>query len=253
MYFQPIDEMALRHLFSSKYGEDVLQMVYLGPVLTSSGRIADSPDCLILDRSEKRWEILRCEFKHHPSTKKDFVDNGQFDIAVVWKILSPLDKQTLLDELRIQNGCRKILVLSEEPAFINTEEYRVPEASEFNGVDEVERVILVGVKGNTAYQTTFAAFIAAKIYPETFELEKMVSNLSNRFPEVKRMLPKGRANVVTKLRQTKPLLIEHMHAGTYRWTSAINANQATQVIERLIRTKFGREVPGSEDINPFIV
>lgn len=253
MYFQPIDEMALRHLFSSKYGEDVLRMVYLGPVLTSSGKIADSPDCLILDRSEERWERLRCEFKHHPSSKKDFVDNGQFDIAVVWKTLPPSDKQTLSDELRTQNGCRKILILSEEPAFANLPEYRVPEASEFNGVDEVERVILVGVKGNTAYPTVFAAFIAASIYPDTFGIERMVSTLSNRFPEVKRMLPRGRANVVAKLLMTKTPLLERMYAGTYRWTSAINANQARQVIERLIRTHFRREVPGSEDINPFIV
>lgn len=58
MYFQPIDEMSLRHLFSSRYAEDILKMSYLGPVLNSSGTPETSPDCLILDKRKKQVENM---------------------------------------------------------------------------------------------------------------------------------------------------------------------------------------------------
>lgn len=83
MYFQPVDEMALRHLFSSPLGEDTLRMSYIGPVLNPSGRAQESPECLIQDKRGERWRKLKCEFKYEPVNKQDFAQNGQFDMAIV--------------------------------------------------------------------------------------------------------------------------------------------------------------------------
>ena len=73
------------------------------------------------------------------------------------------------------------------------------------GVENVEKVLLMKTH-TTQYPTAYAAYIAAAIYPQNFDLTKMVNILVDRFPEVRRMHPKGRQNVVTKLEQTKPPL-----------------------------------------------
>ena len=122
MHFKPIDEMSLRHLFSSCYAEDILKMSYLGPVLNASNTPETSPDCLILDKRERRWRIWRCEFKYIPSSGKDFEHNGQFDIAIVWSIPPTLDKQELEEELLSQNDCQEIIALSEHKDFQHKQE-----------------------------------------------------------------------------------------------------------------------------------
>ena len=250
--FKPIDEMSLRHLFSSRLGEETLLMSYLGPILGPAGMPEENPDCLILDRREKTWKILRCEFKFAPCSKQEFAHNGQFDIAIVWKIRTPSNKQQLLDELKVQNGCQEIIVMSDVSNFLNLEDYHIPTEAEYCGIDKLQGVIL-GIKINP-YPTAFAAYIAASIYPESFKIQKMVSMLANRFPEVKRMQPKGRSNVVSKLLQTKPPLIEFLYSGVYRWNNAIiNANKAVRVLDELIRTRFNREVPDAEVVKSFLV
>jgi hypothetical protein len=246
MYFQPIDEMSLRHLFSTSYAEDILRMSYLGPVLNASNTPETSPDCLILDKREKPWKILRCEFKHIPSSKKDFEQNGKFDIAIVWSISPPLAKGKLLEELLAQNGCQEIIVLSDHKAFINLDKYRIPDSKEFNKIDELRSVIL-----ERDYPTVFAAFIAARIYPKEFEIDKMVNSLSNKFPEVRKMHPQGRANVVSALLQTKTPLIRWMHGKVYCWNDTINANIAVKEIEDIIRTRFRKDIPDSDIIYSF--
>ena len=85
MHFQPIDEMSLRHLFSSSYAEGIMRLSYFGPVLNDSGAIETSPDCLILDRRGEKWRLRRCEFKWGMRyaggmcCPQDFVSNGRFD------------------------------------------------------------------------------------------------------------------------------------------------------------------------------
>jgi len=249
MYFQPVDEMALRHLFSSSFGEDVLRMSYLGPVLNASGQRQESPDCLILDKRAYPWKVLRCEFKYEAYDKSQFADNGQFDIAIMWKIRYPVTKESLLEQLRVQNGCQEVVILSNEAAFSHLEEYHVPDSSEYNGIDKVEKVLLNITKN--AYPTAYAAYIVTAIYPDVFKMDKMVNVLANRFPEVKGMHPKGRTNVVSKLLQTKPPLIRCLYWQHYIWTSDISAREALKVIEQLIRTRFRREVPDSETISAF--
>ena len=253
MYFQPIDEMSLRHLFSSRYAEDILKMSYLGPVLNSSGTPETSPDCLILDKREKqkrkeksKWRIWRCEFKYVPSGKEDFSNNGKFDVAILWSIAPPLTRQELQEELLAQNGCHDILVLSEYKAFSNLDKYHIPSSKEFNKIDELISVVL-----KRDYPTVFSAFIAAKICPKEFRMGNMVNVLSNRFTEVRRMQPQGRANVVTALAQTEPPLIRWLHGRIYCWNDDINPISAAREIEQIIRTRFRKDIPDSDVIESF--
>ena len=51
MNFRPIDEMSLRHLFSSQLAKEILNLAYIGPVLDQLGKVDTSPDALILDMS----------------------------------------------------------------------------------------------------------------------------------------------------------------------------------------------------------
>lgn len=249
MHFKPIDEMSLRHLFSSSYAEDILKMSYLGPVLNASNTPETSPDCLILDRRERRWRIWRCEFKYIAGTKKDFEHNGEFDIAIVWSIPPTSDKHELQKELLSQNGCHEVIVLSEQKAFRELKEYRIPDSKEFDGIPELKKVLIESWK--IKYPTVFAAYIAAKIYPKGFQMDKMVNVLSKEFEDVKKMLPKGRANVVSALLQTKTPLIRRMHGRTYCWTDTINADMAVREMEEIIRTRFRERMPSSEVVDWF--
>jgi len=247
MHFQPIDENSLRHLFSSSYAEDILKMSYLGPVVNESGEIETSPDCLILDKREKQWRTRRCEFKYIARNKDDFAQNGNFDIAIIWSISPPLTKQSLREDLLDQNGCQDIIILSERKAFHNLEKYPVADPKRLNGIEELRRVILKSRK--IKYATVFAAFIAAKIYPEKFEIGKVVNMLSNRFSEVRKMRPQGRANVVSALLQTKPPLIRIMHGRIYCWNDSINAHLAVKEMEEIIRTRFDKDIPSFDIID----
>ena len=113
-------------------------------------------------------------------------------------------------------------------------------------MDELQRIIL-----KRDYPTVFAAFIAAQIYPEMYDMGTMVDTLSHIFPDVKRMQPRGRANVVSALTQTKPRLLRHMHGRLYRWTDDIDAKMAATEIGKMIRTRFLEEIPSTEIIDRF--
>ena len=53
MYFKPMDEASLRHLFSSSLCSELLKLHYLGPVLNQSNNIETSPDGIIVDKGKK--------------------------------------------------------------------------------------------------------------------------------------------------------------------------------------------------------
>jgi hypothetical protein len=248
MYFRPIDEISLRHLFSSGYAENELKMSYLGPVLNQSGVPETSPDCLILDKRNEPWRILRCEFKYSPSSKKEFEQNGQFDIAIVWSISPPLTKSKLKEELLQQNGCYDIVVLVEYKAFSNLDEYSIPTVEEFSGINDVREII----RERERYATVYAAYIAAKIYPKGFPMDRMVNTLANKFSEVRKLKPQGRANIVSSLMQTKPPLIKWRYGNIYSWNgNDINAKMAAIEIERIIRGDIHQQVPDAETIDSF--
>ncbi len=246
MYFKPVDEMSLRHLFSSYLGEEKLKMEYLGPVLNAIGQIEPSPDCLILDRRGNRHEVKRCEFKFAPTCKEDFSHNGQFDIAIIWKVSAPLTKQRLIDELLQQNGCHEVVVLSEYSAFSNLNEYRTLSSKEFNNasIEELKEILL-----RLEIPTVAVAYIAAKISPQVFDMKKMMTFLAAKYPEVQQMLPQGKGNVVGKLLQTRiPLLKALLPRRTYCWNENINAEISSAQIEQIIRINFRSDVPSLENI-----
>lgn len=137
-----------------------------------------------------------------------------------------------------QNGCHEIVVRSEHKALGELPKYHKPEPGEFSRVDKLRSIIL-----KREYPTVFAAFIAASIHPGTFHVDVMVDKLSSRFPQVRRMQPGGRANVVSALMQTKPPLLRHMHGKLYCLTDDINAKRAAAEMGRMIRRYFCKDLP----------
>jgi hypothetical protein len=253
MHYQPKNEMALRHLFSSDFCENELRISYLGPVLNSSGGVEDSPDCLVVDkRDNRRWRILKCEFKHKnkkPMRKERFINNGNFDIAIVWDIDPPLTKEALLGDLSIQNRCSEVIVLTDYQAFRDLPMYSGNiSAEELNGIDKLRQVI-IPLK---SYATVAAAYIAASLYPRPFKLDKMIKVLEDKYPEVRSTPRRGRANFVTRLRQRKTKkaqLIRPLHGDTYEWNySAINPEMAIKEIQQISRERFHTDIPSREMI-----
>lgn len=252
MYFQPVDEMSLRHLFASPYAEDTLRMSYYGPVLNSSGGIESSPDCLVVDKRRETWRLRRCEFKWGDKDgrccRQDFAHNGRFDVAMVWAIAPPLTREELERELLDQNGCQEVIVMADHKAFSGLEKYRIlDDPKELAGIAELRSVLLESNK--ITFEKAFAAYIAARIYPETFEVHKMVQLLARRFPSARNMQPQGRGNLVGALLQTKPPLIEKMYGRVYRWNGNLNPHAAVAEMKDIIITKYRQDLPDTEAID----
>src|SRR5208282_1938012 len=195
--------------------------------------IESSPDCMILDQRKRPFRPLRCEFKFIALGREDFTHNGLFDIAVVWNLQKGLSKDRLLNDLLQQNGCAELIILEAMKAFRDLPAY---------GADVFAKLGDVGVVRNIAIQmniaNVFALCIAARLYPKKFNMKRMVAFLVKRFPEAKKMHPRGRGNVISKFLQTKPPLIQHMHGDEYRWTNAIDADMAASELTELIRGNF---------------
>ena len=243
MNFKPIDEMSLRHLFSTGYSQEMLRLSYIGPVLNTAGVIETSPDCMILDMRTSPFRPLRCEFKFIPSGKEDFSHNGRFDIAIIWSLPPGRSKQQLLNDLLEQNGCAEVVVLHEIKAFQDLPAYTSNFSSTLGNIDIVRDLAL-----KREFPSVFALCIAAQLYPEKFSMERMVQMLISRFPSVKKMQPQGRANVVSAFIQTKPALLTHMHGNFYRWSGDIDSVIATAELKELIKANFGENAPSNEDL-----
>ncbi len=248
MIFQPLDEFALRHLFSSAFAKSVLGLSYLGPVLNSAGTIESSPDCMILDERQSPFKLLRCEFKYIPEGIGEFAHNGRFDVAIVWKLAPGLTKQSLLDALLRQNGCSELIVLTDMKAFCDLPPYSNAALSKLDHKELVRGIALM-----RAQSTVFAMCVAARLFPSKFEMDRMVLLLSTRFAEVKRMSPRGRSNVVSACLQTKPPLLEHMHGQFYRWTGEIDHISGAAVLHQVLTKNFQAESPTNDDLASFRV
>jgi hypothetical protein len=244
MNFKPIDEMSLRHLFSTPYAREVLQLSYIGPVLNSAGYIESSPDCIILDMRSHPFKPLRCEFKYIPQGKEDFVHNGKFDVAIFWCLPTGRSKRQLTSELLNQNSCAEIIVLEEMKAFRDLPTYTTDALSRMGSNDIIRKLAL-----KREFPSVFALCIAAKLYPDKFQMDRMIELLSSRFPSVKKMHPKGRANVVSAFIQTKPPLLTLMHGKSYRWTSEMDSMSASAELTELIKANFGENPPMSDDLD----
>lgn len=244
MRFKPIDEISLRHLFSTAYAQEVLHLSYVGPVLNSAGAIESSPDSMILDMRTHPFKPLRCEFKFIPSGKEDFAHNGRFDVAIVWSLPSGRLKSELLTDLLQQNDCAEIVVFGDMKAFRDLPKYTTDSLSKLGASDIVRKIA-----HKRKFPSVFALCIAAQLYPEKFQMGRMVRLLSSRFPSVKKMQPRGRANVVSLFRQTKPPLLTWMHGKSYRWTSEIDSVSAAAELTELITANFNEHAPSSEDLS----
>jgi len=247
MYYQPIDEMSLRHLFSSKEAEEILKMSYLGPVLNPSGGIETSPDCLILDKRGDKYKILRGEFKFIPTSKKDFETNGKFDLAVIWSISPPLTMQKLEEELVKQNDCKEIIVLSEYKILYGLPKY-YPDIGVITRKEEEEMKKAMERVKHIA--TLYCAYIAAKIYPDMFHQDKMLDYLSTKFLDIKKMTGiKRERQVFGSLILGRPQLIEKILYKLYCWTNNIDANIALRELGKKIQIQFKGDIPGPDIID----
>lgn len=252
MYFKPIDEMSLRHLATSRYGEEVLKCSYLGPILNPSGEPVDSPDCLLLDRRGKEYKILRCEFKYAPQNHTEFRCNGEFDIAICWQLGGKgLTKEDLKRRLEEQNKCREIIVLSSDyqKEFSGLFDYK--EFHDKPGREQEE--ILQGIRKLTdrikkmgrVYPLLFIAYIAAKISPETFSRDKMNEVLVRK--RIIKTKPKAKGVYIAALNMTN--IIKHMYDEFYCWNECINPHSAIRIIQEVFVEKLKKPLPDSDTIN----
>ncbi len=241
--FRPVDEMSLRHLFSSSYAQEALHLSYLGPVLSPTGTIESSPDCLVIDRRKRPFRPLRCEFKFIPLGKEDFAHNGQFDIAIVWNLQRGQTKDGLLHDLLQQNGCSELIVLDSIKAFRDLPVYTTDVLPRLANIDVVRDIAI-----EMSLPTVFAFCLAARAAPGRFDIGRLVELLAKRFPEVRKMQPRGRSNVISAGVQTKPALIERMHGKVYRWASEIDSVSAAAELTELIRVNFDAQDPTAEDL-----
>jgi hypothetical protein len=243
MQFKPIDEISLRHLFSTGYAQEVMHLSYIGPVLNSAGAIESSPDCMILDMRSHPFKPLRCEFKFIPAGKEDFAHNGQFDIAIVWSLPPGHSMHKLREELLKQNGCAEIVVLGDMKAFRDLPIYTDDSLSRLGGTDIIRKLAL-----ERKFPSVFALCIAARLYPKRFQVDRMVELLSSRFPSVKKIPPKGRVNVVTALNQNVPPLLIKMNKNSYCWTSEFDSMSGAAELTELITANFGEQPPSGDDL-----
>ncbi|MEI6055970.1 MAG: hypothetical protein WCR55_07920 [Lentisphaerota bacterium] len=244
MNFKPIDEMSLRQLFSTAFAQEILKFSYIGPVLNESGSIETSPDAMVLDMSESPFRPLRCEFKFSPNGKDDFSHNGRFDIAIVWSLQPGCTRDRLKSDLLKENECFKLIVLSDFKAFRDLPPYSMDALSRLGDTNKIREKAL-----NAEYPSVCALYLAAKIYPAKFQMPKMVEYLAKRFPDVKKMLPQGRSNIVSCFIQSKPPLLTKMHTCFYRWSSEFDSVTAVAELSELIVSNFGEKIPPDEDLN----
>lgn len=254
MLFKPCDEMSLRHLFSSSLGESTLNMSYLGPALNVSNNIDTSPDCIILDKREIQWKVLRGEFKYSPQSSVDFINNGTFDIAIVWQLSGGITREKLQAELFKQNRCTEVFVVSEQTAFNSLPNWtwKLSQASsnivELTSVEtKLKRIFKYS--RSMRYSTLVVAYTAVKIYPAAFDFTKMLEELNKKFPDVHNMADKGRAVVISKLRQTKPKLIVQERGNRYKWNNELNPEGSLVELTRIIIEVYDKEIPSTEFIN----
>jgi hypothetical protein len=156
--------MPLRHLFSTSYAQEKLQLSYVGPVVNHTGAKETSPDCIVLDRRKRPFRPLRCEFKFIVLGKEDFAHNGLFDIAVVWNLQKGLSNERLLNDLLQQNNCAELIILEAMKAFRDLPIYG---ADAFSKLANAHIVRDLSIK--MSISSVFALCMAARLSPEKLE------------------------------------------------------------------------------------
>jgi hypothetical protein len=242
MLFRPIDEMSLRHLFSTPFAKEILGLSYVGPVLDHFGKVDTSPDALILDMRKSPYKVLRCEFKFSPNGKEDFSHNGKFDVAVIWSY-GKVEKEKLKADLLDQNGCYEVVALEESKEFHSLLEYNNENIKSSQDFTSLKATIL---KRDPAYVTCL--YMAAAVYPKRIDYEGMIEYLSRRFPQVASMGAKGKSNAVTAFTQTTPPLMEWVYAKNYSWVIDFDSKVGKAYLAELLQLNFRIDLPTDKDL-----
>ncbi len=242
MINKPIDEYSLRHLFSTNYSNSILRIEYWGPVVNSSGQIEPSPDCIVLDKRREPYRLKRCEFKYIPGSIDDFKHNGDFDIALVWALAIPKDKdkdrQSFANGLKVQNNCTELIVLSEMHDFRNLPDYSIPDRLNLALIQRMTDFLLTREP-----DVMFSAYLIAKAYPSNINSDRLVELLVERFLRIRDMQPKGRGNAIARFLQMKPPLIKFCYGRYYCWNNDFEPMASINTMERLFRENFKIDIP----------
>lgn len=249
MNFKPIDEISLRHLFSTEYAKSILEMSYIGPCLNKSGKIDSNSDALILDMRKSPHAVKKCKFKFISSSKSDFARNEKFDVAIIWSIQSPLTKKILSKDLLIQNGCRELIVLDEFDEFHSLTDYDLLNIKRNFNLESLKDMIL---KIRSGLPSVYVLYLASKIYPKRFESNKTVELLLQKFPSVCSMKSQGRGNIVSAFTQTNPPLIKKMYEKSYKWNNNFDHITSNALLEEIIRVHFESNLPTQSEIESVI-
>jgi hypothetical protein len=252
-FLKPIDENSTRHLFNTEYVQNKLKLRYVGPALSDGGDRQDSPDCLVLDVSSDKWDILRAEFKFIPENgASDFSHNGQFDLAIIWDLTPKLRerRRDFEQELKDQNGCRRLILIRENIASDSLVDYTWENINMLR--DFPTKEITDYVLAREAFYV-WPLLVAAKISPNPFKFSKMIELLDQRFPEVRSMTKQGKANVLASWSQKHSKnLIEFLYADNYAWTKRYNAQLAAALLTQLLTDRFRCTLPSESDITSVI-
>lgn len=241
MVNKPIDEMSLRQLFSTKYANNILKIEYWGPVLNALGQIEPSPDCLVIDKRNARYQLKRCEFKYIPNSINDFAHNGNFDIAIVWSIPNGLNRNLFIEQLREQNNCLELLVLNDLNDFRRIPEYSIPDNVNYVNIQVMKDFLQIREP-----DAIFSAYLIVKAYPNNINSTRLIQLLVNRFPRIRDMRPQGRGNTIARFIQMNPPIIEYRYGDYYCWNNDFNPAASISSIEILLRENFQMEIPNDD-------
>lgn len=146
-----------------------------------------------------------------------------------------------------QNGCHEVIVLDETSKFHKLPEYNIENISRNFNIESLKQDIL-----KFSLAPIVALYIAAKIFPNRFNMERMLEFLTKKFPSVASMQPQGRSNVVSAWLQTRVPLIKKAYGKSYEWNSDFDSLIASSLISEWITVNYRGELPSEDDINSVV-
>ncbi len=238
MRFKPVDEMSLRLLLSTDNAQKVLDIEYLGPVLNSSGNTETSPDAMVLDKRGDTAVKVRCEYKVHVTSSSNFSQNGTFGLAIAWSISKHLAKdrearEELESSLLENHSCSELIILSDFKFFRDLPDYNLKNLNNVEPTTYFDELC-----SKRSLPSLMALYVAVKIYPRRFDLDKVVSHFTKLFPEPMDIAAQGRANIITAFMQTKPALLHRVYNKCYKWSNVIDRNIALASLELMLQDRL---------------
>jgi len=238
MINKPIDEISLRHLFSTNYANNILKIEYWRPVVNNLGQIEPSPDCMVLDKRHDPYQLKRCEFKYIPGLINDFRHNGNFDMALIWDLPNGINRNLFAQQLRDQNNCLEIIVLTDMNDFRRLPDYSIPAQVNFAPIQRMTDFLLTREP-----DVIFSAYLIARSFPNSINSDRLVELLVERFQRIRNMRPQGRGNATARFLQMNPPLIKYRYGSYYSWNNDFEPSVSINTMERLFRENFMMDIP----------